>query len=67
MNGKKESVDPGTGGQVPAGTHAADLPAEASAQPGPQEVTQLLADWSHGDHAALGKLTELADSWFFLS
>src|SRR4029453_9842903 len=25
----------------------------------PQRVTQLLADWSHGDDAALGKLTPL--------
>ena len=25
----------------------------------PQEVTQLLADWRHGDRAALGKLTPL--------
>jgi RNA polymerase sigma-70 factor (ECF subfamily) len=25
----------------------------------PQEVTQLLADWSHGDDAALGELTPL--------
>ncbi len=25
----------------------------------PQHVTQLLADWSHGDDAALGELTPL--------
>jgi RNA polymerase sigma factor (TIGR02999 family) len=49
MNGERESVDPKTRGQIPAGTHAADS----------QEVTQLLADWSHGDRAALEKLTPL--------
>ena len=49
MNGKTESTHPGTGGQIPAGTPPAN----------PQEVTQLLADWTHGDHAALGKLTSL--------
>jgi RNA polymerase sigma factor (TIGR02999 family) len=47
MNGERESVDPGAAGQVPAGTPSTK----------PQQVTQLLADWSHGDHAALEKLT----------
>jgi RNA polymerase sigma factor (TIGR02999 family) len=49
MNGERESVDPGTAGKIPAVKRSAD----------PQEVTQLLVDWSHGDHAALGKLTPL--------
>jgi RNA polymerase sigma-70 factor (ECF subfamily) len=49
MNGETESVDPGAAGQIPGGTRSAD----------PQEVTQLLLDWSHGDRAALGKLTPL--------
>jgi RNA polymerase sigma-70 factor, ECF subfamily len=49
MNGETESVDPGTVGQIP--------PVRRSARP--QEVTQLLLDWSHGDRAALGKLTPL--------
>ena len=39
MNGERQSVDPGDEGQIHAGTRPAD----------PQEVTQLLADWSHGD------------------
>jgi RNA polymerase sigma factor (TIGR02999 family) len=49
MNGERESVDPGAAGQIPPGTRSAD----------PHEVTQLLFDWSHGDRAALGKLTPL--------
>lgn len=49
MNGETESADPGTAGQNPAGTGAADS----------RELTQLLADWSHGDSAALQKLTPL--------
>jgi RNA polymerase sigma factor (TIGR02999 family) len=49
MNGETESVDPRAAGQIPPVTHAAD----------PEEVTQLLADWSHGDRAALEKLTPL--------
>jgi RNA polymerase sigma factor (TIGR02999 family) len=59
MNGERESVDPGAAGQIPAVRRSADSPAEASAQAGPQEVTQLLLDWSHGDRAALEKLTPL--------
>lgn len=59
MSGEPQSVDPGAAGQTPARAGPADLPAEASAQAGPQEVTQLLADWSHGDRAALEKLTPL--------
>ena len=47
MNGERESLDPRTAGQIPSGTRPTD----------PQEVTQLLADWSHGDQAALEKLT----------
>jgi RNA polymerase sigma factor (TIGR02999 family) len=49
MNGQRESVDLRAAGPIPGGTPPAD----------PQDVTQLLADWSHGDHAALEKLTPL--------
>jgi RNA polymerase sigma factor (TIGR02999 family) len=49
MNGELESVDARAGRQIPTGTWLAD----------PQEVTKLLADWSHGDQGALGKLTPL--------
>ena len=49
MNGEKESVDPEASAQIPAESRPA----------GPQEVTQLLDDWSHGDRAALEKLTPL--------
>src|SRR6266508_2502024 len=49
MNGARESVDPKAGGQIPAGTRRL----------GQHEVTQLLADWSQGDRAALDKLTPL--------
>jgi RNA polymerase sigma factor (TIGR02999 family) len=49
MNGARESVDPKAGGQIPAGTRRV----------GQHEVTQLLADWSQGDRAALDKLTPL--------
>jgi RNA polymerase sigma-70 factor, ECF subfamily len=49
MNGERESVDPGAAGQIPPVRRSAD----------PQEVTQLLLDWSHGDRAALEKLTSL--------
>jgi hypothetical protein len=54
MSGEPQSVDPGAAGQTPARARPADLPAEASAQAGPQEVTQLLADWGQGDRANLG-------------
>ena len=49
MNGESESVDARAGRQIPTGTWPAD----------PQKVTKLLADWSHGDQGALGKLTPL--------
>jgi RNA polymerase sigma factor (TIGR02999 family) len=49
MNGERESVDPGAAEKIPGGTHTAN----------PHEVTQLLADWSQGDRAALEKLTPL--------
>jgi RNA polymerase sigma-70 factor, ECF subfamily len=49
MNGARESVDPKAGGHTPAGTRRL----------GQHEVTQLLADWSQGDRAALQKLTPL--------
>ena len=46
MNGKNES---GAAEQLPAGTPSGD----------PPNVTELLTDWSHGDRAALEKLTPL--------
>ena len=49
MNGERESVDLRAAGQIPAGMPPAD----------PQDVTQLLADWSHGDRAALEKVSPL--------
>src|SRR5215216_414560 len=49
MNAEKESVNPPLGGQV----------APKASRPAPQEVTQLLVDWSHGNRAALEKLTPL--------
>jgi RNA polymerase sigma factor (TIGR02999 family) len=49
MNGEKEPVDAGTARHISTRTPAA----------GAREVTQLLADWSHGDRAALEKLTPL--------
>lgn len=48
MNGTPQPLNSATAGQIPDGTLA-----------GPREVTQLLADWSQGDHAALEKLTPL--------
>ena len=48
MNGEVESAN-GSRRRISIGTTPA----------GPQEVTQLLADWSHGDQAALQKLTPL--------
>jgi RNA polymerase sigma-70 factor, ECF subfamily len=47
MNGERESIDPGAAGQIRPVSRSAD----------PQEVTQLLFAWSHGDRAALEKLT----------
>ena len=49
MNGEPESANPATAGRISNGTSPA----------GAHEVTQLLADWSHGDHAALEKLIPL--------
>ena len=48
MNGEVESAKANRR-QISIGTSAADA----------QEVTQLLADWSHGDQAAVQKLTPL--------
>jgi RNA polymerase sigma factor (TIGR02999 family) len=48
MNGEVESAN-GSRRRISIGTSPA----------GAQEVTQLLADWSHGDQAALQKLTPL--------
>jgi len=48
MNGEVESANRSRR-QISVGTNPA----------GAQEVTQLLADWSHGDQAALQKLTPL--------
>lgn len=49
MNGEPGSVDPGSAAEIPNGTRPAN----------PQEVTQLLADWSQGDQTALEKLMPL--------
>ena len=49
MNGKPQPVNLATAGRISGGTSL----------PGPQEVTQLLKDWSQGDHAALEKLAPL--------
>ena len=48
MNGEVESAKANQG-QISIGTSPADA----------QEVTQLLADWGHGDQAAVQKLTPL--------
>lgn len=58
MTGDAPSVDR-NGESASSGNGPADLPAEASAQPDPREVTQLLAAWSRGDHGALEKLAPL--------
>ena len=58
MTGDAPSVDR-NGERASSGNGPADLPAEASAQAGPREVTQLLAAWSRGDHGALEKLAPL--------
>src|SRR6266480_3349745 len=44
-----ESANPAAAGRI----------SKESRPAGPQEVTQLLANWSHGDHAALEKLIPL--------
>jgi RNA polymerase sigma factor (TIGR02999 family) len=49
MNGDRESADPEARAEISGPTHSADG----------QEITQLLADWSHGDRAALEKLTPI--------
>ena len=49
MNGPPQSGNPGTPGQISGETRRTD----------PQEMTQLLAEWSHGDHTALEKLAPL--------
>src|SRR4026209_2505937 len=49
MNGERQSVDAEAARRIPSETP----------QTNPQEVTQLLADWRHGDRAALRKLTPL--------
>jgi RNA polymerase sigma factor (TIGR02999 family) len=49
MNGESQLGNPATEGSISNGTPSA----------GPQEVTRLLANWSHGDQAALEKLTPL--------
>lgn len=48
MNGKPDQIEAATA--FSKGTHPPG---------GPQEVTQLLANWSHGDQGALEKLTPL--------
>ena len=49
MNGERQSVDAKATSRIRSETP----------QTNPQEVTQLLADWMHGDRAALEKLTPL--------
>jgi RNA polymerase sigma factor (TIGR02999 family) len=49
MNSEQEPADPGAAGEIPAETPS----------PGPEQITQLLANWSQGDRAALEKLTPL--------
>ncbi len=49
MNGEPELANPATAGQASGQPHPAD----------PQEVTQLLANWSQGDPTALEKLIPL--------
>jgi hypothetical protein len=49
MSGEPESTNPAAPGRIAKESRPAD----------PQEVTQLLADWSQGDHAALEKLIPL--------
>ena len=49
MSSEPESANPAAAGRISREPRPA----------GPQEVTQLLANWSHGDHAALEKLTPL--------
>src|SRR6266487_5773667 len=49
MNSELESANPAAAGRISEEPHPA----------GPQEVTQLLANWSHGDRAALEKLIPL--------
>jgi RNA polymerase sigma factor (TIGR02999 family) len=61
MNGEPESANGDRRGiSNPESVRGrSSLPDEASAQAGAREVTQLLADWSQGDQAALQKLTPL--------
>jgi len=49
MNGERQSVDAEATRRIRSET----------LQTNPQEITQLLADWRHGDRAALEKLTPL--------
>lgn len=49
VNSELESANPAAPGRISKEPRPA----------GPQEVTQLLANWSHGDHAALEKLIPL--------
>jgi hypothetical protein len=58
MNGEPDSAN-GSRRRISDEIPPAGLSAEASAQAGAHEVTQLLADWSQGDQAALEKLTPL--------
>ena len=49
MNGERESVDPTTAREIAAGTRRQIQ----------EQITQLLANWSQGDGAALARLTPL--------
>lgn len=59
MSSEPELANPAPAGRISREPRPAGPPAEASAQAGPQELPQLLANWSQGDHAALEKLTPL--------
>jgi RNA polymerase sigma-70 factor, ECF subfamily len=59
VNGEPRSIDPAAAGATSARARPADPPAETSAKAGPQEVTQLLLDWSEGDRAALEKVAPI--------
>src|SRR5438105_2046115 len=59
MSSEPESANSAAAGRSSSEPRPARLPAEASAEAVPQEVTQLLANWSEGDRAAFEKLIPL--------
>jgi RNA polymerase sigma factor (TIGR02999 family) len=58
MSGELEPANPSTEGRNPREPPPVQS-GDASPQADPHEVTQLLADWSHGDRAAFEKLIPL--------